>query len=507
MLKGGRISRMLLRRRYEVRSQRFACLLFIIVSTTCPGQNNDAVLKLYQEAKAAEQNSQYAQAAQSYERIVAIRPDMAEAHANLGNLYYVQGKYDQAQRSFRTAVKLKPQLAGPHFFLGVLAFRSRDWQGALTQLTKAAELEPANPLVQLQLGFTRYASGDYQSAIQHMEAVIQADSQNEDAWYHLSKLYGQMSRRYFDQLQLKWPDSYQTHLARAHFYEGQNSWQEASQEYQKAQAAKTAIDLSARLKYVEARSAGQQPAWSPVNEEVDGSTRFLHQPPEMGKVLEEFRNRQEKLVKTGTEASAERLYLLAEEYQLLSYLSASWLLGTSPDSYRAHQLKGQSLEAAGRNEEAIAEYRAALAKKSDLQTVHFAIGSIHWRGGQLDEALPELKAELEISPNDPQAHYEIADILLTQGELDAAATHYLACLQYAPETVEAHLALERIYTTKGQPQRALQHLLKAASVAPNDPTPHYRLWRLYRKLGKTAEAERERKRFEELKKDGKPAPE
>lgn len=475
----------------------------------CPGQNNEAVLKLYQEAKAAEQSGNYAQAALRYERIVAIRPDMAEAHANLGNLYYVQARYEQAETSFRSALKLKPQLAGPHFFLGVLAFRSRQWQTALTHLSKASELEPSNPLVQLQLGFTYYATSDYPKAIHHLEAVIRTDPRNEDAWYHLSKLYGQMSRGFFDQLQLKSPDSYYTHLARAHFYEGQSNWQEASLEYEKAQAQRRSVDLSAKLKYLAARAAGEQPAWSPLSSEADGSTRFLYQPPDSDAVLKEFRERQEKLARMpgAQTASSEALYVLAEEYQLLSYLSASWLLASHPESYRAHQLKGQSLEAAGRNEEAVAEYRAALARKSDLQAVHFAIGNIYWRAGQLDAALPELKAELEVSPNDPQAHYEIGDILLTQGELDAAATHYLACLRYAPETVEAHLALERIYTSKGQTQSALQHLTKAAAVAPQDPTPHYRLWRLYRKLGRNIEAERARKKFEELKKDGKPDPE
>jgi len=47
-------------------------------------------------------------------------------------------------------------------------------------------------------------------------------------------------------------------------------------------------------------------------------------------------------------------------------------------------------------------------------------------------------------------------------------------------------------------------LLKAATVAPNDPTPHYRLWLLYRKLGKTAEADKSRQKFEALKKAAKP---
>jgi tetratricopeptide (TPR) repeat protein len=472
------------------------------------GQDGEAVLKLYQEAKAAEGRADYPAATHRYEKIVALRPDLAEAHANLGNLYYVQGKYDQAQRSFGKAAKLKPQLAGPHFFLGVLAFRSRDWPSAIGRLGKAAELDPANPLVQLQLGFTYYATGEYQKAIAHLETVAKQDNQNEDAWYHLSKLYGQMSRRYFDRLQVKWPDAYQTHLARAHFFEGQSNWTDAATEYEKAQAKNGAIDVSARVQELRNRGQGNESAWKPVSEEIDGSTRFLHQPPNVADSLAEFWQLQAKVAGSNPDASTpEQLYTFAERYQLMSYLSATWLIGRNSDSYRAHQLKGQSLEAAGRNEEAVTEYRAALEKKSDLQTVHFAIGNIYWRGGQLEPALSELKKELEVNPNDPQAHYEIGDILFTQGDLETATTHYMKCLQFAPDTVEAHLALDRIYTGKGQNQQALQHLLKAAAIAPKDPTPHYRLWLLYRKLGKTAEAESERKMFEQLRKTAKPAAE
>jgi tetratricopeptide (TPR) repeat protein len=261
-------------------SLTFAAII-LITPHRCPGQTNDAVLKLYQEAKLAEQNGNYPQATENYERIIALRPELAEAHANLGNLYYVQGKYEQAQRTFRTALRLKPQLAGPQFFLGVLAFRSRNWDAAVTHLSKAAELNPDNRLIQLQLGYTYYASGEFAKAIKNLEIVVRSDDRNEDAWYHLSKLYGQVSRRNFDELQVSAADSYYTHLARAHFHEGQGSWQEATLEYEKAQLKKSTAAIKSKLDYLAARAAGKEAEWKPSTEEVDGSTRFLHQPPEI----------------------------------------------------------------------------------------------------------------------------------------------------------------------------------------------------------------------------------
>jgi tetratricopeptide (TPR) repeat protein len=193
------------------------------------------------------------------------------------------------------------------------------------------------------------------------------------------------------------------------------------------------------------------------------------------------------------------LYRLAEGYQALSFLSSLWVLQTNPHSHRAHQLKAQSYEAAGHLDEAVSEYRGALAQKPDLQTIHFAIGNLYWRRALLDEALAELREELKVSPNDPQAHYEIGDILFSQEQSEEAEKHFEQAIRYAPSMAEAHLAIERIANVKGDSDKALAHLKKAAEISPEDPTPHYRMWVLYRRLGKPEEARVARAAFEARK--------
>ena len=146
------------------------------------------------------------------------------------------------------------------------------------------------------------------------------------------------------------------------------------------------------------------------------------------------------------------------------------------------------------------EYRGVLARKPDLQTIHFAIGNLFWRNGRLDEALAELLEELKVSPKDPQAHYEIGDILFLREKSDEAEKHFEQAIRYAPAMVEAHLAIERIANANGDSEKALAHLKKAAAIAPEDPTPYYRMWVLYRRLGNTEEAQLARAAFEKRKK-------
>src|SRR5687768_7673186 len=89
----------------------------LLLAPLLPAQQEELV-RLYSEARSAEAAGDYPAAAQRYERIVVLRPDMAEAYVNLGNLYYVQGRMDRAETSFKKAIQLKAGLFAPHLLLG-----------------------------------------------------------------------------------------------------------------------------------------------------------------------------------------------------------------------------------------------------------------------------------------------------------------------------------------------------------------------------------------------------
>src|SRR5690349_384877 len=96
---------------------------------------------LYRQARSAEAAGDIKTATEKYERIIALRPDIAEAYANLGRLYFQQERLEPAARCLKKAVKLKPELAGPYFFLGVMAFNSRQYDEALRYLKKSQALD------------------------------------------------------------------------------------------------------------------------------------------------------------------------------------------------------------------------------------------------------------------------------------------------------------------------------------------------------------------------------
>jgi len=487
-------------------SMILAVLLEIaLLSLTLGAQSTENLADLYKEARQAQLAGDLKTATENYKRIVALRPDMAEAHANLGVLFYQQKQWEPALKAFKRAIQLKPDLAGPYFFLGVLSFNSRNYTDASRYLEKAETQDPSNFAIQLYSGYNHYARANYLDATRHLEKAVSIDGSDLDAIYHLSKSYSHLSKKFFDDLHQTYRDSFQTDLARAHFYEAEQNWEAAREEYSHAlEKRPDNRRLRQRLDWVTQRASGTSvapPEAVPESSAIDGSIAFFYAPPSGAKIREEIQQYQ-KQVQTEQkqdDRSADRLYTLAEGYQVLSYLASLWVFEADPNSYRSHQLKGQYFEALKKDDPAIQEYRRALAIKPDLQNVHFSIGNLLWTRNRSEEALLELQEEIKLDPNHPQAHYEIGDIFYGQSKLAEAETHLLKAVKLEPSMIEAHLALEKLYTSQEQITKALYHLGKAAEIDPEDATPHYRLSVLYRKLGRTGEAEKEMQLFEKTK--------
>ena len=196
-----------------------------------PALPQDELAELYSQAQQAQKTGDLATATRKYEAIVQLRPQMAEAYANLGNLYYQQGQSDRAKPAYEKAIHIKPDLAGPHFFLGVIAFGEHDYSPALRYLERAEALEPSNKLIHSYLGYTQYARFAFREAAGELEKAAALDAGDIDVLYHLSKSYSHLAKDAFHQLQNEFPNSVYTNLARAHAYEIEENWKPAGEQY------------------------------------------------------------------------------------------------------------------------------------------------------------------------------------------------------------------------------------------------------------------------------------
>jgi Flp pilus assembly protein TadD len=96
---------------------------------------------------------------------IAVRPDPAEAHLNLGNALRDQGKLGEAIAEFREAVRRMPESSTCHNNLGVALNQQGKLEDAIAEFRAALRLRPDYPDALNNLGGSFGAQGKFDEAI------------------------------------------------------------------------------------------------------------------------------------------------------------------------------------------------------------------------------------------------------------------------------------------------------------------------------------------------------
>jgi tetratricopeptide (TPR) repeat protein len=96
-----------------------------------------------------------------------------------------ENRLADAEKAFRQVLAMNPQDAGAHANLGVIAMRRKQWAVALQELKQSERLAPDVAGVRLNIGLTYYSEGDYEAAAAAFESVIRDDSSSTQAHYLL----------------------------------------------------------------------------------------------------------------------------------------------------------------------------------------------------------------------------------------------------------------------------------------------------------------------------------
>jgi tetratricopeptide (TPR) repeat protein len=161
------------------------------------GKDPDNTQALYYLGLIQKNKGQLREAAESFQKALAVRPDLAVARANLGLTLAGLGQADQAHIHLRQAIDadrddFEVTYAGGRGFLTL-----RDFPAAETPLLLSLELWPDHPRVQADL-FQLYALwGKIDAARKHVRSAIEA-SPNDSRLHYLAGLFwagdGQLDR-------------------------------------------------------------------------------------------------------------------------------------------------------------------------------------------------------------------------------------------------------------------------------------------------------------------------
>lgn len=171
-------------------------------------------------------------------------------------------------------------------------------------------------------------------------------------------------------------------------------------------------------------------------------------------------------------------------------------------SARAAQLEGELQAAAGKTEAARKAYDEALRRRPDLREVHYALGELALAAGDYPTALKEFRLEAEAVPGSAAAAYKLGLVLQNMGDGPGALRELRRAHGLRADMPETLLELAKAEMAAGQVKEAEAHFRRVVELEPESllaETAHLQLAQLYRKMQRTDEAERESKRFRELR--------
>src|SRR5207245_9891718 len=109
-----------------------------------------------------------------------------------------------------------------------------------------------------------------------------------------------------------------------------------------------------------------------------------------------------------------------------------------PSSVRAHVNYATALQEAGRADEAVSHFTAALHLNPGSSKTHVNLASILIEKGKLNEAQSHFEQALRIEPNNAEYHSGYAYLLEKLGQDEQAAAECEASIRLAPKSAQAH---------------------------------------------------------------------
>ena len=100
----------------------------------------------YNLGKASYLLKDFAVAAESYERSLAILPNNPEARFELGMCYTQLGRLADAEKAFTAALQMRPDVARTRYELGMVLFKLGRRSEAVVHFRRVVELDPAGDL-------------------------------------------------------------------------------------------------------------------------------------------------------------------------------------------------------------------------------------------------------------------------------------------------------------------------------------------------------------------------
>lgn len=125
---------------------------------------------------------------------IRLDPESYSAHYNLGRLLFRQGDIDGAIERYFSTVAIKPDLADAHSTLGALLCARRRFDEGAFHLSEAIRLDPQDPGARCSLGELLMQQGQLAEAFEQLSRAVELDPRDSTARYCLGEVLARQGR-------------------------------------------------------------------------------------------------------------------------------------------------------------------------------------------------------------------------------------------------------------------------------------------------------------------------
>jgi protein O-mannosyl-transferase len=165
-----------------------------------------------------------------------------------------------------------------------------------------------------------------------------------------------------------------------------------------------------------------------------------------------------------------------------------YTLGLEPRSSVLHNRLGTLLEAAGKSDEALAEYEEAVRLMPNNPHAQNSLALALAARGRMTEAESHFDTALRVKYVPYDVRYNYAMLLAKQGRPQDAIVQLRAALAKRPDVVNAQANLANLLADVGQFAEAAEHYRAAIAARPDSANLHNNLGSALRNLGRVEES-------------------
>lgn len=400
----------------------------------------------------------------------------ADEAFHAGYAAHEAGNLELARDKFAEVVRLAPSIAEGHEALGsVLVELGKPIDGA-KEFEAAAKIKPGDENIESNLALAYHQAGEEADAIPHFAAALSLADQSGQPSLKASfyDAYGQALAATGK------PDQAVLQFVAEEAISGPNSnledaigsldaqqglWQDAQQHFEHALSLDTA-NVRARI-HLGVLYRTQKDLISALN---TLSSVVTLEPPSAAGLMEYGRT----LAAAGKDEDA------------LQQFGAA--LKVDPSVPQAQLEMGMALQRLGRQQEAIPWFEQAVEREPNNPAALTNLGLALTLSGRGKDALDYFKRAQAASPKDAVVYKDLGVCHIQLSAFDEAIGDFEKALSLDADDPQLHYDLGLAYKFKDRPEDAIRELSKAGALDPKLPDPPYTLGILYMQLGRLDDA-------------------